>query len=247
MNAMYFDNDRTLRQIKRLIDIALYSLLPVTMLFVIVSILTNSLTILNLAIGCGLGIIVRLFAFIAIRAIMNSNIIKFPFGTGKLENFSGFLYGVLVVPSSLYLIYLSVFRIFYPAQTIFFTITQIPMLVSLVRNFYLYILSRKLKKQVYSPMVDSYFINFKVMMDLPLPEEEQIKIMSVLAREFENYEGVGNILTRRSGRQRFLDIELFLKEGTSLSDISLLQFRMQKHLEEHFREIKFNLIPLLQK
>ena len=86
--------------------------------------------------------------------------------------------------------------------------------------------------------------NFKILMDLPLPEAEQLKIMSVLAREFQNYENVGNIYTRRSGRQRFVDIELYLKADTSVQDIMRLQTRMQKHLEEHFEDVKFSLIPL---
>lgn len=45
-------------------------------------------------------------------------------------------------------------------------------------------------------------------MDLLLPEAEQLMIMRVLANEFESYENVGNIYSRRSGRQRFIDIEL---------------------------------------
>lgn len=299
MEALSYENDIILLKIKRLIDAALYSLLPVTLLFVIFSLLSGSLTILNLAVGCGLGVIVRVFAFIAIRAILKSNIIRFPYGTGKLENFSGFLYGVLVVPTGLYLIYLSVRGLILPGQPMMFTITQIPLLVSLARNFWLYLLARKIRKEIDSPMVESYFINFKVaslfdagvivavllsmvmvetgfhvagpfidplislilavystwlgvrltienfkvMMDLPLPEREQILIMNALAKEFEHYKGVGNILTRRSGRERFLDIELFLDADTSLADISLLQSRMQKHLDEHFPGIKFNLIP----
>ena len=50
--------------------------------------------------------------------------------------------------------------------------------------------------------------NFKILMDLLLPEVEQLMIMRVLANEFESYENVGNIYSRRSGRQRFIDIEL---------------------------------------
>lgn len=45
-------------------------------------------------------------------------------------------------------------------------------------------------------------------MDLTLPEDEPIRIMNVLTRELYNYVGIETIHTRRSGKQRFLDVEL---------------------------------------
>ena len=88
--------------------------------------------------------------------------------------------------------------------------------------------------------------NFRILMDLPLPEEEQLLIMRVLAQEYENYENIGNVFSRRSGQQRFIDIELYIKKDIDLESIMQLKGRMKKQLEENFGEVKFNLIPLME-
>jgi len=294
------DSDVTLRGLKRLVDAAFYSLIPLALITLAVAILSNSLAILSMFIDYGLSFVVQLFAFQSIRAIMQSNVIKFPYGTGKLENFSGFLYGTLSIPMSLCILYVTVCRFIEPAQTVSLSIAQLALIPSLARSLYLFFRSRKLKSQIDSPMVESYYVNFKVstlfdfgillalgtsitmtyigyaslagyidplvsfvlavfmlyhgvilaknnfkiLMDLPLPEDEQLKIMNVLIREFDNYENVGNIYTRRSGRQRFLDVELYLNENMTIRDTARLQSSMKVHLQEHFGEISFNLIPL---
>lgn len=294
------DNDVMLRGLKRLVDSAFYSLIPLALITLTVAILSNSLAVFSMTIDYGLSFVVQLFAFQSIRAIMKSDVIKFPYGTGKLENFSGFLYGALAIPTSLYIIYVTACRFIGPSQSVSFSIAQLALIPSLARSLYLFLCSRKLKAQTDSPMVESYYVNFKIatlldcgillalgtamilnhmghasvagyldpmvslflslymlyngliltrsnfriLMDLPLPEQDQLKIMNVLTREFDHYENVGNIYTRRSGRQRFLDIELYLNENMTIMDTARLQSRMQTHLEEHFDEISFNLIPL---
>lgn len=40
----------------------------------------------------GLSLIVQIFAFKSIRTILKSNVMKFPYGTGKLENFSSIVF-----------------------------------------------------------------------------------------------------------------------------------------------------------
>ena len=87
------DNDAMLKGLKRLIDSALYSLIPLALTLMIVAVLSNSLAVISMSIDYGLSLVVHLFAHQSIRAIMKSNVIKFPYGTGKLENFSAFLYG----------------------------------------------------------------------------------------------------------------------------------------------------------
>jgi ferrous-iron efflux pump FieF len=291
-----------IEQIKLLIDLSFYSLIPLTVLFFVAGILANSLTIFSVAMECCLDFIVEIFAFKSIRVIQRSNRFRFPYGTGKLENFTGFLTGALSLPISIYILYFSVVRILSPEETISFTISQIPLLPSLVRSVYFFIQSKKLLQKVDSPLVKSYYIdfkvstyfdfglilafaiawvltyfgkhtiayyldpaisfilaiymgymgikqivaNFRILMDLPLPEEEQLLIMRALAQEYEYYENIGNIFSRRSGQQRFIDIELFLNEDIDLQEIMQLKARIKKKLEEHFGEVKFNLIPLIE-
>jgi len=260
------------------------------------------LTIFSVAMECCLDFIVEIFAFKSIRVIQRSNRFRFPYGTGKLENFTGFLTGALSLPISIYILYFSVVRILSPEETISFTISQIPLLPSLARSIYFFIQSKKLMQKVDSPLVKSYYIdfkvstyfdvglvlafamawvltylgkhtiayyldpvisfilaiymgymgvkqvvgNFRILMDLPLPEEEQLLIMRALAQEYEHYENIGNVFSRRSGQQRFIDIELFLKKDIDLKEIMQLKARMKIKLEEHFGEVKFNLIPLIE-
>jgi cation diffusion facilitator family transporter len=294
------NNDELLNRLKHLVDVAFYSLIPLALLSVLIAVLSNSLTVLSIAIDYGISFVVQLFAFQSIRAIIKSNVIKFPYGTGKLENFSGFLYGALAIPTSFYILYVTAERFFSPSQSISLSIAQLALIPSLARTLYLFLHARRLNRQTNSPMVESYYINFKVtiffdvgillalaaamiltytghasiagyidpavslflslymlyngviltasnfkiLMDLPLPEDEQLKIMNVLTREFENYENIGTIYTRRSGRQRFIDIELYLNGNATIADTARLQSRMQSHLEEYFDDISFTLIPL---
>ena len=293
---------KKIEQIKLLIDYSFYTLIPLTVLFFVAGILANSLTIFSVALECGLGFIVEIFAFKSIRIIQRSNRCKYPYGTGKLENFTGFLTGALSLPISLYILYFSVVRIISPEQTISFDIAQLPLLPSLARSIYFFLQSKKLMQKVDSPLVKSYYIdfkvstyfdvglvlafaiawllthfgmattayyldpaisfilaiymgymgiiqivgNFRILMDLPLPEEEQLYIMRVLAEEYEHYENIGNIFSRRSGQQRFIEIELFINKYVDLEAIMQMKTRMEKQLEDHFGEVKFNLIPLIE-
>lgn len=296
------DDDALLARIKYLVDTAFFSLIPLVMLSLAIAWASNSLAILSLAVDYGLSFVVQLFAFKSIRAIVASNAIKFPYGTGKLENFSGFLYGALTIPTSVYIFYVTAGRLAAPEQDVALGIAQLAMLPSVARSVYLYVVALRLHRLSDSPMVESYRVNFKtatlfdcgillallvatlltrlgygalagfvdpvvslllasymlytgvtltgsnfkILMDLPLPEDEQLKIMSVLAREFENYESVGTIYTRRSGKRRFLDIEIYLDERATVADAAQLQARMRSHLEAHFDDIAFNLIALPQ-
>jgi cation diffusion facilitator family transporter len=294
-------SDESLPQLKKLVDATLYSMIPLMVLSVITGILSNSMTILAVAFDYGLSLIVQLFAFTAIRTIVKSNVIKFPYGTGKLENFSAIVYGALAIPVSLFIIYSSIMRFVIP-PAISVGIAQIPLIPNLVRSHLLFQRSRQLTRSSESPMVHSYYINFKVtemidasilaslsvvlllatsgysqiayiidptvssllgaymlfsgvkltvsnfkvLIDLPLPEEEQLKIMTILAQEYKDYENIGNIYTRFSGKTRFIEIELYLKKDLSMEEMTNLKRRIEKRLLEHFRDLRFILIPICE-
>lgn len=294
------DNHEPLSELKKVIDIAFYTLIPLSLLFLITGILSNSIAIQAITFDYGLSFIIQLFAFKSIRTILKTNILKFPYGTGKLENFSSFLYGSLAIPTSLFIIYSSVMRFVAPPSFIFFGIAQVPLIPSLLRSTLLFRKSLRLMKTSESPMVHSYYVNFKiclmfdigvligissglalvtlghdhiaylidpilsmiiaaymlfcgvtltagnfkVLIDFPLPEQDQLKIMGVLAQEYESYENIGNIYTRISGKRRFIEIELYFKENMLLVEIMNLQRRIENRLREHFPDVRFILIPL---
>ena len=294
-------SDQSLPQLKKLVDATLYSMIPFMALSVITGILSNSMTILAVAFDYGLSLIVQLFAFKAIRIIIKSNVIKFPYGTGKLENFSAIVYGALAIPVSLFIIYSSIMRFVIP-PAISVGIAQIPLIPNLVRSLLLFWRSRQLSRSSESPMVHSYYVNFKVtvmidtsilaslsvvlllatsgysqiayiidptvssllgaymlfsgvkltvsnfkvLIGLPLPEEEQLKIMAILAQEYNDYEDIGNIYTRSSGKTRFIELELYLNKDLSMEEMTNLKRRIEKRLQEHFRDLRFVLIPMCE-
>jgi cation diffusion facilitator family transporter len=295
------NSEEPLPELKKLVDIAFYSLIPLTVLFVVTGILSNSMTILAVTFDCGLSLIVQLFAFRSIRTIVKSNVMKFPYGTGKLENFSAIVYGSLAIPTSLFIIYSSIIRFITP-PAISFSIAQIPMIPSLVRSIGVFRKSRQLMQASESPMVNSYYVNFKVssiidtsvvtslsvvlllvnlgqgyiayfidptissllgaymlfngvtltienfkvLIDLPLPEDDQLKIMAILAQEYSDYENIGNIYTRFSGKTRFIELELYLRKNLSLEEITTIGQRIENRLRQHFRDLRFVLIPLYE-
>ncbi len=292
-----------LSELKRLVDIAFFTLIPLFVLSAVTGILSNSVTIFAIAFAYGLSFIVQLFAFISIRTIVKSNVMQFPYGTGKLENFSAIVYGCLAIPTALFIIYSSAMRFISPPATISFGIAQIPLVPSLVRSILMFRKSRQLMKRTESPMVHSYYVNFKtfslldagvvvsmgaafalatsgheqiaylidpaissllagymlfcgvrltignfrVLIDLPLPEDDQLRIMGILAQEYSSYENIGNIYTRFSGRTRFIELELHLKGELSLEEIMNLRRRIGNRLRQHFPDVRFALIPLSER
>jgi cation diffusion facilitator family transporter len=101
------------------------------------------------------------------------------------------------------------------------------------------------------PMVYLFFVsmrqvieNYRVLIDLPLPEAEQLKILKALSGEFNTYDNIGNIYTRVSGTKRFIDVELYFDPGTNLEYIRKVKHSINKRLEESFPDLSFNLIPL---
>jgi divalent metal cation (Fe/Co/Zn/Cd) transporter len=88
--------------------------------------------------------------------------------------------------------------------------------------------------------------NFKSLIDLPLPEEDQFKILNALTADFDHYEGIGNFYTQLSGSTRFVQLEIYFTATTTVEEIETLRGRMEERLKKHFRKLVFHLIPLVQ-
>lgn len=289
-----------IEQLSRLSKIALFTLIPLTLAFIITSYFSGSLTIESIALDCGFSIVVQLFTYHAIQAMLKSNNIQFPHGTGRLENFSGFLYGALIVPVSIIILVLAFHRMLFNPTQVSFSIAMLPLIPSIMRGLYLYTFAKKIRSQFESPIAETFVLdqsvgikfdasvilammlgyffvevgfskiapyfdpalsilvalnmfktalqlllkNFKVLIDLPMPEEEQILLIRTLAREFQSYDSIGNIYTRRSGMFRFVEIELFLNSSTSVSAISEITMRIENDLKDNLDNIKLKVIAL---
>jgi divalent metal cation (Fe/Co/Zn/Cd) transporter len=86
--------------------------------------------------------------------------------------------------------------------------------------------------------------NFRSLMDMPLVESDQLKILNVLSSHYDSYENLGNIYTRTCGNTRIIEIELHFKPNTSLETINLLAERLRAQFETLFADFDFRLLPV---
>jgi cation diffusion facilitator family transporter len=296
------ESSQELQDLRLIVDWGMGTLIPLTLLFVIVGLVAGSLTIFTVAFDYGLSVIVNVFAFVAIRIMLKKNVFTFPYGVGKLENFTSLLYGALLMPTGGFLIYAAISRFFHPPDDILFEVGQIPMAISLIRSIGLLMMtSRMLRRDpMQTTLISSYFVNYKVaavtdvgviislglallferthlhgmalmidptvtillagymlvngcrlivknfkaLMDLPLPEEDQLKILEVLTREYANFEDIGLVYTRRSGNTRFVELELVFDSQTALVNIAEIEQRLKVGMSAYFPDVSFRLIPL---
>jgi cation diffusion facilitator family transporter len=87
-------------------------------------------------------------------------------------------------------------------------------------------------------------LSFRSLMDLPLPEGEQLRIMKVLAAHYADYEAIGTVYSRSSGKQRFVEIELAFPQERTLGEIDRLGRRMEESLTAEVPGLRFRVIPV---
>ena len=292
-------------ELKKYIIWVLITLVPVVAVSVTIGISSGSLAIFSVALNFGIGLVYHALNLFSITLILRQNNFNFPYGTGKLENFSGFLCAIIIIPLSLIIIYSALNRYLYPPTTINLELAQVVVILSVFRSgvFVAWVLRLRRRFADYSPMMHTYFIDFKLnlirdlsiivgllvglwlqssgqpewaiavdlamgvsvaiymfysavgmlvknfrsLIDLPLPETDQLKILNALAMDFDAYEGVGNIYSQLSGSSRFIQIEMYFNNETTVEEIEPLRQRIEQRLKGHFSKLVFHLIPLVQK
>ena len=85
--------------------------------------------------------------------------------------------------------------------------------------------------------------NFRALMDLPLPEQDQLRVTKVLARFSGDYESLGTLYTRASGKARVVEIELGFSGSRSLDDIAAVGDEMRDALAAELPDLEFRVIP----
>jgi cation diffusion facilitator family transporter len=153
-----------LKGLKRISEVSLCTSLIITPLSIIFSIITGSVTLLVYFIWAAAAIAVKIFALISIRIMQKENQFMFPSGTGKLENFSSFFFGVSIVPLGGYFLIVSVIGLYSPAPGVSYLLCQIPVALSLLLTLMLIIWTNRIIKQNPnpSPLLKAYYANFKV-------------------------------------------------------------------------------------
>lgn len=297
-------DDPLLLELQNYVRCIVLSLLPVIGAYVYGAVASHSLSVLALATQCGVSFIADIFILIAIRSIVNSNIFSFPYGTGKLENFIGFLTGTLMLPTAL-MIYVSTAKSLLSGNyEVHFEFTQIGMIPGLLRDASLLFWSKRLirKSKSPSPMVQSFAVsyqvsvivttvgvlsmllalwltrmqhghlavmidlalaavlatymlanavilvrtNFHCLMDLPLAESDQLKILKVLVDHYDFFDNLGVIYTRMCGNKKIIEIELYFKQDTPIKETDLLAERFRAQFNTLFADFDFTLIPVME-
>lgn len=296
-------NSNDITELKKMINYIIWTLVPVVAAGFVVYAITQSMAILALVLYQGLNMFVFLFSYASIRIIERSNVISFPYGTGKLENFVSFFIGAITIPACIYIIFTGILRIIHPNFNLSFGLTQLLLVLIISRAIFITLFTKRVSEKTKSPMAIAYYQNFRtgvyfflgafaaifigwglikigftkpaayidpaiaivamsymfivsikqvlgnyrILIDLPLAENEQLIILNALTKEFDSYKNVGNIYTRASGKSRFIDIELYFQSETTLEEIDLLRKKLSNILSENFTDLNFNLIPLVDK
>jgi cation diffusion facilitator family transporter len=277
------------------------SMFPMAALFITVSVLADSSAVLVIAVQYLVSIVVSSFGLYAMRQVMADNVYSFPYGAGKLENFSAFLCGVLYVPTALYLMYGAGGRLMDPPE-VGYLLAQVPVVISFCRMVVLYLIVRRMMRRSPnpSPLMRSYLLDYRIglysdggvlisfaiggafvwlglsaignrvdpmvalvisgymiwvgvslvrhnlrsLMDLPLSEAEQLKVMRVVAAHFNDYDSVGTLYTRSSGKRRFVEIELGFDDEQTVGHVRELSHHMEAALTAELPDLAFRVVPL---
>ena len=274
--------------------------IPMTTMVVMLGVWSGSLTIIAITIDYGLALFLNIISLIILGIILRQNMFKYPYGTGKLENFAGFFYGFCIIPLALAVFIAAVKRYLNPPETIDLRLAQLFLLAVIRLAVFAVWITRLGKKYPdHSPLLKAYYVdyraafinetaifcglvfglvmanrgemrfaviidmviaalialyllyngcrlvikNFQSLIDLPLEEKFQYKILNCLTHEFEAYAGIGTVHTRMSGTTHMVQIELHFDEETTIKEIEELRERVEKKLREQGDKVVFHLIP----
>ena len=78
--------------------------------------------------------------------------------------------------------------------------------------------------------------------DKTLPEEEQMKILSILTRHYDGYSQVHSVNSHKSGDCIRIDMHLSFERNTSFEEILTLKKQMQNELDSQFGNCIVNII-----
>ena len=114
------------------------------------AIISGSAALIAMAAQSGIALVINSFAVYAMRQVLKENVYDYPYGAGKLENFSAFLCGALYVPSGLFVLYDSIERLI-EAPEVGYLSGLIPVAFTFATGALLFTLSARLMKRTADP------------------------------------------------------------------------------------------------
>jgi len=290
------------RRLYRIMLWSFFTLFPLTAMFIVTAVLTDSAAVVVYILQCLVAVTVQAFSIYAMRQVLRDDVFRFPYGAGKLEDFAAFLCGVLYIPSGLYMIFDASGRLMDP-PAVGYLLGMVPVAVETARQVTLYVAIVRLSRrtQAPSPLLRSYLLdyrvgsltdlgvlvafalgwllvssgrpglgdrvdpaialavavymlwvgvwlvrhNFRSLMDLPLPEAEQLRVLKALAEHYVEYEDIGCVYTRKSGARRFVEIELAFPAGRTLAEIEATSARIEESLAAGVPGLRFRVVPVV--
>lgn len=287
-------------QLRRLIAIMLVTSLPSLALSIYISVISGSLSVVAIILDTAVAQTINLVNYFVLGRVTRGNVFKYPYGTGKLEDFAGFAYGWSILFVCGIIIYEGIYRFFGPPMQISLGLALLAVIFSLARITFIVVWLRRILRRNtgQSPLLHIYYINcsgimwytagilaammigwfltgrwgnaiavaidlliavayvlyllvtgvqvvranFRALLDLPLPEPDQLAILDVLTRHYDHYANVINVLTRQSGGRKRIEIELSFDPETDAGQMEIMRSRLREDLARHFGEIDFTLI-----
>lgn len=139
------------------------TLFPLSAMFIVTGVLAHSSAVIVCSVLSIISITVQSFSIYSLRQVMGGNTFRFPYGAGKLEDFSAFLCGVLFVPSGLYMAYGAALRLIEPHH-VGYLVGLVPVSLSAVRMAALFIAVRRLARETEtpSPLLHAYLLDYRI-------------------------------------------------------------------------------------
>ncbi len=295
------DRNREYRDLFKFIAWMVGTSVPVTAMIVLIGVYSGSLTLVAITMDYGLSLCLNIMSLAALGVVLRQNVFKYPYGAGKLENFTAFVYGVCLIPLAMAVFTFAVKRYLNHPQTLnlWFALLYVVALIRLA-VFAVWITRLGKRHPRHSPLMQAYYAdyrislvyesaifatllmgllisehggmkiaviidvsvasiialyylvvacrliirNFRSLIDLPLGEKYQRHILRCLIEEFDAYDGLGAIYTRRSGSEVMIQIEMRFAGDTPLKQIDDLRKRLEEKLRQLDDHVVFQLIPL---
>ena len=155
---------KTRKEIKRFFIAGFWTLLLETLLCLFIAYISNSVIIFTFMLQNSLSLIVYFFAIIALDLSIKDNSYKFPYGTGRLENFISFFQAALSLPGAAIVIYSIWKNTVQAPPEIKFGYTQIAFLYINLRLVMLKWWARSIMKRsdAYSPILRAYNVYYTI-------------------------------------------------------------------------------------
>ncbi len=136
---------------------------PIVIIMVTSAVLTDSAALIAMAAQSGIALVINGFAVYAMLQVMRENAYNFPYGAGKLENFSAFLCGIFYVPSGLFVLFESVERLIH-APEVGYLLGLIPVSITFLSGAVLFIFASRLMRRTHnpSPLLISYRADYLI-------------------------------------------------------------------------------------